>query len=83
VTSIPHNWKIKNNKLFRSYNLDSFLDAIEFINKISVIAEKEDHHPNITNVYNKVEIVLFTHSENSITEKDYNLADQIEEIFIS
>ena len=50
--------RIKNNKLFRSYECDSFLNAIEFINKIAQIAEKEDHHPNITNVYNKVEIIL-------------------------
>ena len=83
MSKLPHNWEIKDNKLFRSYECDSFLSAIEFINKIAQIAEKEDHHPNITNVYNKVEIVLFTHSENAITEKDYNLAIQIEEIFIS
>ncbi|NCG35396.1 MAG: hypothetical protein GWO78_05340 [Dehalococcoidales bacterium] len=80
VTSIPHNWQIKNNKLFRSYNLDSFLDAIEFINKISVIAEKMNHHPNIFNVYSTVEIELFTHDENKITDKDYLLANEIEKI---
>jgi len=80
VTTIPHNWEIKNNKLFRSYTLDSFLDAIEFINKISLIAEKMDHHPNIFNVYSTVEIELFTHSENKITDKDYLLANEIEKI---
>lgn len=80
MTSIPNNWEIKNNKLFRSYNLDSFLNAIEFINKISVIAEKMDHHPNIFNVYSTVEIELFTHSKNKITDKDYLLANEIEKI---
>ena len=80
MTSIPNNWEIKNNKLFRSYTLDSFLDAIEFINKISLIAEKMDHHPNIFNVYSTVEIELFTHSENKITDKDYLLANEIEKI---
>ena len=76
-------WQYKDQKISKTFNFNSYMEGIEFINKIAQIAEKEDHHPNITNVYNKVEIVLFTHSENAITEKDYNLANQIEEIFNS
>ena len=55
MTSPVDNWEIIDNKLFRRYEFKSFMDAIDFINKVAEIAEKIDHHPLIRNVYNSVE----------------------------
>ena len=69
------------NKLKREFVFKDFKEAISFINKISIIAEKNDHHPEIFNVYNKVIITLCTHDKGSIiTDKDYNLANKIDEL---
>ena len=74
-------WTESDNKLKREFVFKDFKGAISFINKISIIAEKNDHHPEIFNVYNKVIITLCTHDKGSIiTDKDYNLANKIDEL---
>ena len=78
MTSPVDNWEIIDNKLFRRYEFKSFMDAIDFINKVAEIAEKMDHHPLIRNVYNSVEFELWSHDQNSITDSDYSLAESIE-----
>ncbi len=50
------------------------------MNKVAILAEKADHHPDILIKYSKVSISLSTHSEGGITEKDFNLAAQVEEL---
>ena len=50
-----NNWEIKDNKLFRRYEFDTFLDAIDFINQVAKIAEEMEHDPLIRNVYNTLE----------------------------
>jgi 4a-hydroxytetrahydrobiopterin dehydratase len=75
-------WKEENNQLKRNFEFKNFIDAFAFMTKVALIAEKMNHHPNWSNVYNKVEIALFTHDANdSITEKDRKLAAVIDEIF--
>ena len=80
MTSPVNNWEIIDNKLFRRYEFKSFMDAIDFINKVAEIAEKMDHHPLIRNVYNSVEFELWSHDQNKITDADYSLAEEIENI---
>ncbi len=80
MTSPVNNWEIIDNKLFRRYEFKSFMDAIDFINKVAEIAEKMDHHPLIRNVYNSVEFELWSHDKNKITDSDYSLAKEIEEL---
>ena len=70
------NWEIKDNKLFRKYEFDTFMNAIEFINQVAEISDAMDHHPLIRNVYNTVE--LWSHDQNKITDSDYSLAEAIE-----
>jgi 4a-hydroxytetrahydrobiopterin dehydratase len=68
-------WEIENNLLAKEFEFNNFLEAIDFVNKISKIAEELNHHPDILiHSYKKVKVMLFTHSENSITEKDYSFA---------
>ena len=75
-------WNQENNQLKRSFVFKNFVDAFAFMTKVAFAAEKMNHHPNWSNAYNKVEIVLCTHdASNSITEKDFKLAEEIDRIF--
>ena len=75
-------WKEENKKLERSFEFKDFVEAFTFMTKVAFAAEKMGHHPNWSNVYNKVAIQLFTHEANdSITEKDVKLSKEIDKIF--
>lgn len=70
-----NNWKEENNKLIKTFVFKSFADAIAWMVKASFAIEKLNHHPEWTNVYNKVYVTLTTHDAgNTITEKDRELA---------
>ena len=72
-------WEEKNNSLYRKFQFKNFSEAFAFMTRVALEAEKMDHHPNWTNVYNTVEIMLNTHSEgNIVTEKDRKLAKKID-----
>lgn len=67
-------------KIHRGYKRRDFKDALGFIVRIGLAAESMDHHPEIFNVYSTVNIALNTHDANGLTEKDFALAKQIEEL---
>jgi 4a-hydroxytetrahydrobiopterin dehydratase len=68
-------WTTDNNVLYKKFEFKNFSAAFAFMTRVAIEAEKMDHHPKWTNVYNKVEIWLTTHdSGNIITEKDTKLA---------
>jgi 4a-hydroxytetrahydrobiopterin dehydratase len=72
-------WEEKNNTLYRKFQFKNFSEAFAFMTRVALEAEKMDHHPSWTNVYNTVEISLNTHSEgNIVTEKDRKLAKKID-----
>jgi len=72
-------WEEKNNSLYRKFQFKNFSEAFAFMTRVALEAEKMDHHPSWTNVYNTVEITLNTHSEgNIVTEKDRKLAKKID-----
>ncbi|OJJ18502.1 4a-hydroxytetrahydrobiopterin dehydratase [marine bacterium AO1-C] len=74
-------WKEEDNKLKRTFEFKNFVEAFGFMSSVALIAEKMDHHPNWSNVYNKVEIELTTHDAgNTVTDKDRTLAAQIDEL---
>lgn len=74
-------WKQQNNKLIKELTFNDFKEAWEFLNKVAVLAEEHNHHPEIENVYNKVTLSLCTHDAgNSITEKDKALAKEIDKL---
>jgi len=74
-------WRIKDKKLFRVLRFKDFNKAIEFMNQVAITAETMDHHPEWSNVYNKVEVYLVTHSEGGITQLDIDLAREIDSHF--
>lgn len=74
-------WKEENNKLNREFIFDSFIEAWGFMSQVALLAEKQNHHPEWTNVYNKVSISLTSHDQgNTVSEKDHRLAKSIDKI---
>lgn len=72
-------WKEENNTLIRTIEFKDFVEAFGFMARVAIIAEKMNHHPNWSNVYNKVSFELTTHDEgNKVTEKDRKLAAAID-----
>lgn len=71
-------WNREGDKIRRSFLFDDFMAAIDFINRIAPLAETADHHPEIFNVYNRVDIDLTTHDADGLTVKDFDLAKKID-----
>lgn len=74
-------WTEINNALYRKVEFADFSEAFAFMTRVALEAEKMDHHPIWTNVYNRVEIWLNTHDAgNTITDRDHRLAKKIDRI---
>lgn len=74
-------WSEKDNKLYRRFQFENFSEAFAFMTRVALIAEKMDHHPLWTNVWNTVEVWLSTHDVGDIvTDKDRKLAAAIDKI---
>ncbi len=74
-------WKEENSKLIRTFEFGDFMEAFAFMTRVAFLAEAHQHHPNWSNVYNKVIIELTTHDKgNTVTEKDRKLAAAIDKI---
>lgn len=74
-------WKEENNKLYRKFQFKDFSAAFAFMTRVALAAEKMDHHPLWTNVYNTVEVWLSTHDAGDVvTDKDRKLAEKIDKL---
>jgi len=78
---MPPDWEIRDNALYRELKFRNFADAFAFMTAVAFAAERMDHHPEWSNVYNKVTIRLTTHDTGGITDKDFALAAEINEIY--
>jgi len=76
--NIPEGWTNKDNTLYRKLEFKDFSQAFAFMVRVAIEAERMDHHPLWTNVYNKVELWLNTHDAGDVvTDKDAKLAEKI------
>jgi 4a-hydroxytetrahydrobiopterin dehydratase len=74
-------WEEKDNTLYKKFSFGDFSKAFAFMTRVALAAEKMDHHPKWTNVYNQVEIWLSTHDAGDVvTEKDKKLAKTIDSL---
>ena len=74
-----HGWSFDDDALVKTFTLEDFSAALAFIVRIGVECEKMNHHPHLTNVWNKVTIRLNTHdADNKVTQKDIDLAKVIQ-----
>ncbi len=79
--SMTLDWKVIDQiKLKKEFKFDNFKQAMDFVNKVAQVAEAQQHHPNITIDYNKVILELWTHSIGGISEKDYAMAEKINQL---
>jgi len=73
-------WNLEQGKLHRAFEFKSFVEAFGFMSQIAILAEKMDHHPEWSNVYNHVEVFLTTHDAEGISELDFELAAHMDRL---
>jgi 4a-hydroxytetrahydrobiopterin dehydratase len=67
--------------LERSYVFTNFISAFGFMTQVALESEKQDHHPDWTHVYNRLNIKWSTHTKNAVTDKDWHMADVCESLY--
>ena len=80
LKAVP-NWSKRAQTIVRTFKFEGFLNSIAFVNRIARKAQKINHHPDIDICFNKVTLTLTTHDEGGLTEKDFSLARQCDEVF--
>ena len=73
-------WAQSGKEIAKTFTMKDFVHAMGFVNSVALLAEKANHHPDIDIRWNKVKLVLSTHSAGGLTEKDFNLAKEIESL---
>jgi 4a-hydroxytetrahydrobiopterin dehydratase len=79
LQAVP-SWSQRAQTILRTFEFEGFLESIDFVNRIARKAQKCNHHPDIDIRFNKVTLKLNTHDEGGITEKDFALARQCDEV---
>jgi 4a-hydroxytetrahydrobiopterin dehydratase len=77
----PAQWNMVNeHHLVRKFKFPDFLSALAFVNRVGEVAEEQGHHPDILLGWGKVEVTIWTHAADGLTESDFILAAKIEQI---
>ncbi len=79
LATLP-DWGVDQHKLYRHFVFSNFVDAWGFMCQVALLAETMNHHPDWSNVYDRVEIWLTTHDADGISERDFELARKIESL---
>ena len=82
LTRLPL-WKLEDGKLVRDWEFKNFITAMEFVDRVAVLAEAAGHHPDINIRYNRVRLALVSHDSGGITAKDADMAASLDESLIS
>ncbi len=73
-------WELEDKKIKRTFEFESFMGGVDFVNKVAKIAESENHHPDIYLYYKKVVIELSTHAVGGLSENDFIMAAKIDKL---
>ncbi len=73
-------WTLQEQVLQREFRFDDFDEAMDFVNDVAALAREADHHPDLHISYNKVRLELTTHKAGGLTEHDFALAEQIDQL---
>ena len=73
-------WEREGDALVREFEFANFVGSVDFVNRITPVAEEMNHHPDLSISWNKVHVSLSTHSEGGITESDFQLATKIDSL---
>ena len=78
---LPFGWTMPNDHhLEKEYRFKDFREALDFVNRVGEIAEQEGHHPDVFLTWGRVKVTLWTHSVGGLTEKDFSLAAQADQV---
>ena len=77
LKKIPE-WELEKKHIERTFEFDDFTESIDFVNSVAEVSEEEEHHPDIDIRYNKVRLILSTHSKGGLTDLDFSLAERID-----
>lgn len=73
-------WKVEGKFLRKKFKFENFAESLEFVNKVGEIAEKADHHPDITFGWGYADIELTTHDTGGLTHNDFDVAEKVEKL---
>ena len=77
-------WKIiEEHHLSKSFVFSDFKTALDFVNRVGAIAEQEGHHPDLCLAWGRVDVVVYTHKAQGLTESDFVLAAKIDEVYVA
>lgn len=76
----PTDWQEVDGALQRTFDLETFPAALDFVNRVGALAEEEDHHPDIAISYREVTLRWWTHTAGGITDRDRELAAKTDEL---
>jgi 4a-hydroxytetrahydrobiopterin dehydratase len=71
-------WQREGDAITRQFQFEDFVGSVDFVNRITPLAEGMNHHPDLAISWNKVTVTLSTHSEGGLTENDFELASKID-----
>ena len=79
---VPEGWTLEDGgeALFRTFKFKDFSEAFGFLTRVALHAEKADHHPEFTNVWNRVDFRLTSHDAGGVTDRDRKLAEAIDKL---
>lgn len=80
VDDIHNQWKEIDGKLIRVYTFPTYKDSIDFVNKISDIAEEQNHHPEMVIGFDTVKVIMFDHEEGGVSDKCHKFADAVDKM---
>jgi 4a-hydroxytetrahydrobiopterin dehydratase len=78
---VPQWQVVREHHLTRDFKFPDFLQALEFVNRIGAVAEEQGHHPDILLTWGRVEITLWTHKIDGLTESDFIMAAKIDQLY--
>ncbi|HTV82069.1 MAG TPA: 4a-hydroxytetrahydrobiopterin dehydratase [Acidobacteriaceae bacterium] len=79
LQTLPH-WKLDGGELVRRCEFPSFVEAMQYVNRVAELAEGAGHHPDIDIRYNKVRLALVSHDAGGLTDRDFDLAAAIDSL---
>ncbi len=80
LKSIP-DWGLQDGEIVRTFAFQSFVQSLQFVNRVGELAETAGHHPDIDIRYNKVRLALVSHDAGGLTDKDFSLASGCDKIY--
>ncbi len=75
-----NDWAIDGGALVKDFEFANFKESLDFVNKVGEISERLGHHPDVLISYNLVRLTLITHSEKSLGDKDFEVAEEIDKL---